>query len=410
MIFCSNNDTLIIGDLNDGYGRNSTLFLITYSTSVLSASFGIAKFLKSGPCRLIPNEGFLSGYCQIGFLMVMLNTLCCIVIKGILLSLACAPWITMDQTKIRTETINLKTFVVWFGLNYLPQLIFVSLILVTAVGIKRTSFIVWNFPTVMLTPLYSYWCIGPVRPYKNLSTSQSGMISIVYKSDKFVVSLPHVWFNIVISSLGLILNYIVFYGFSPLLHIENEVALSHLNQFQNSRIIKFIYLEHKNHKILLVLTIFWVGSVLPIMILQCSNLCNLVCCLCYRSNCLPLLKLTILDSNNINQIVDAQSLKDTFEPVHSKLETKSVCIQTEAIMTNADCQTDVIYQKDVHIQAVPDSQTVGSQISPNLRSVELQATPDPVLTQDCGIMVCPENENVAIQVLPVHRSVQTQTK
>ena len=41
-------------------GSNFTLFLATYMTSLLAASFGLAKALKTGPCEILPYGGLLS--------------------------------------------------------------------------------------------------------------------------------------------------------------------------------------------------------------------------------------------------------------------------------------------------------------------------------------------------------------
>ena len=67
------NDVKIIGDLQEGYSQESIIFLVGFSTSVMSATFGLAKFFKDGPCKLLPTEGFLSGYGQLGFILVLLN-------------------------------------------------------------------------------------------------------------------------------------------------------------------------------------------------------------------------------------------------------------------------------------------------------------------------------------------------
>ena len=47
------------------------LFYAKVATSIVSASLGIAKFLKLGPCRLIPNEGILGGYGSLSFLLLL---------------------------------------------------------------------------------------------------------------------------------------------------------------------------------------------------------------------------------------------------------------------------------------------------------------------------------------------------
>ena len=45
------------------------MYLVTTVTSLLSAAFGMAKFLKTGPCRLVSNDGLLGGYFQLGFIL-----------------------------------------------------------------------------------------------------------------------------------------------------------------------------------------------------------------------------------------------------------------------------------------------------------------------------------------------------
>ena len=51
---------LFVGE--DGGYATTILFIAAFITSIVSASLGIAKFLKLGPCHLIPNEGILGGY------------------------------------------------------------------------------------------------------------------------------------------------------------------------------------------------------------------------------------------------------------------------------------------------------------------------------------------------------------
>ena len=54
---------------------------IAFVTSAYSSVFGMAKFLKSGPCRLIPNEGPLGGFTTGSFLLLFLTTLVMVFVK-----------------------------------------------------------------------------------------------------------------------------------------------------------------------------------------------------------------------------------------------------------------------------------------------------------------------------------------
>ena len=114
------NDVKIIGDLQEGYSQESILFLVGFSTSVMSATFGLAKFFKDGPCKFLPTEGFLLGYGQLGFILVLLNIMITIFLKGCLLALACAPFVNFQLDAV-------NAVLIWSSLNYLPQTIYVSI-------------------------------------------------------------------------------------------------------------------------------------------------------------------------------------------------------------------------------------------------------------------------------------------
>ena len=103
---------------------NPELFIATFSTSVITATLGIAKFLKIGPCRLVPDQGPLGGHGTLAFLMLMLNIASTIVSKGIML------------TAIGYDTGPGSLFYgypdgqnmaigVWLAICYLPQLLYV---------------------------------------------------------------------------------------------------------------------------------------------------------------------------------------------------------------------------------------------------------------------------------------------
>jgi len=107
------------------YFLNPNLFIATFTTSVFTATLGIAKFLKIGPCRLIPDQGPLGGHGTLAFLMLMLNIASSIVSKGIML-----PAIGFGAfeffgggpiSKSPSMVIG-----VWIAICYLPQLVYVS--------------------------------------------------------------------------------------------------------------------------------------------------------------------------------------------------------------------------------------------------------------------------------------------
>jgi hypothetical protein len=89
----------------------------TLILSVLSGGFGIAKFLKSGPCRIIPNDsGFLDGFVSLAFTGVMLSVIATFVGKGLMLAVVAQ----VDQG------IDFSKAAMWMAFNWLPQFLYVS--------------------------------------------------------------------------------------------------------------------------------------------------------------------------------------------------------------------------------------------------------------------------------------------
>ena len=62
--------------------RDYYLFTASYSISVLTASLGLAKSLKTGPCRTLPQGGALGGYATGRFLLLTIGIGCTLVGKG----------------------------------------------------------------------------------------------------------------------------------------------------------------------------------------------------------------------------------------------------------------------------------------------------------------------------------------
>ena len=58
--------------------NDTILFIVTFTTSVLSAALGMSKYLKLGPCRLLPKNGWCGG-----FPWLMLSMASTLVGKGI---------------------------------------------------------------------------------------------------------------------------------------------------------------------------------------------------------------------------------------------------------------------------------------------------------------------------------------
>ena len=90
----------------------------TLILSVLSGGFGIAKFLKSGPCKIIPGDsGFLDGFVSLGFAGVILSVIATFVGKGLMLAVVAQD----DQGML-----DFFKAAMWMAFNWLPQFLYVS--------------------------------------------------------------------------------------------------------------------------------------------------------------------------------------------------------------------------------------------------------------------------------------------
>ena len=91
--------------------------MLTLATSIASGGFGIAKFLKSGPCKIIPSDGrFLDGFVSLGLPAVVLSILATILGKGFLL-----PVVADNGPEL-----SFLRVLMWIGLNLVPPFLYVS--------------------------------------------------------------------------------------------------------------------------------------------------------------------------------------------------------------------------------------------------------------------------------------------
>ena len=66
------------------FGDSRTMFYINFTISSLTASFGMTKYLLTGPCRLIPIHGYLNGVISWRFLLAYITILLSLMAKTFL--------------------------------------------------------------------------------------------------------------------------------------------------------------------------------------------------------------------------------------------------------------------------------------------------------------------------------------
>ena len=92
---------------------------IAFSTSILSAAFGISKFIKSGPCHILKSDSFLMGFATLSYILVLGNIIATFLSKAFLI-------IFYLSYKYDDGNIDLQRIAI-LSLNYIPQLVHVSL-------------------------------------------------------------------------------------------------------------------------------------------------------------------------------------------------------------------------------------------------------------------------------------------
>ena len=112
MLLVLNSDVLI--EMGPGSDPSSfPLFIVGFTSSVLSASLGMARLLLNGPSKLVKKQGHLGGYAQVGFALIMFSIMFVLVAKALWLAFL------LDSYPLYA--------LVWIGVSLAPQLILVSL-------------------------------------------------------------------------------------------------------------------------------------------------------------------------------------------------------------------------------------------------------------------------------------------
>ena len=129
-------------------GSDANLFFAAYVTSLLTASFGLAKALKTGPCRILPEGRLLS--CR--FLLLIFATLLTLTEKLSLVHL----FITHTVTKSYSI---LLAFILSFAVVLLPGL-FIALVSTWHSKMLKTFLI---HPSFFILPIFTFFTFSSSR-------------------------------------------------------------------------------------------------------------------------------------------------------------------------------------------------------------------------------------------------------
>ena len=158
-------------------------------TSLLSASYALAKFLMTGPIRLVPNRGRLGGHLERGFIFLFTNILLTMLMKGINLGIGSSFWGTTDKN---------WNAVYWILMNLIPQFLFAFIVLWISIGLWKTLNIISRYPGIIMIATFSCWTIGSANTKK---------LSQLFKSkEKIAISPVYTWMNFMITAGASIFN------------------------------------------------------------------------------------------------------------------------------------------------------------------------------------------------------------
>ena len=123
------NPSLFLGSQENFLGiPKTTMFWTTFSISVISGSFGMAKFLKLGPCQIVPSQKL-----HVGFFFLFITMGTTLVAKGWVLGSS-----LFYVVRESSETYDYVTAIMnWISICILPQFMLVS---------RKTNL---NSPTLM---------------------------------------------------------------------------------------------------------------------------------------------------------------------------------------------------------------------------------------------------------------------
>ena len=123
--YCQPKDCGIASLDFDGMKPIDWFFLATFATSVLSASFGVTRFLKNGPMTLMPRNKFGPS-----FLLAMLIVGASLIGKGVILATLLRDSSSLDYWNIKLKIVTterISSIGVWIGVCLIPHLVFVSI-------------------------------------------------------------------------------------------------------------------------------------------------------------------------------------------------------------------------------------------------------------------------------------------
>ena len=175
-----------------------TFFYLTFITSLLSASFGLAKTLKLGICSMMGNGGSFDGLLTCKFLMALLSCGYVLVLKDFMVAMIIS---SVDSFHTNTLTQG-EASGLCVGL-FLPQLL---LAIWSSGGATKSSLnMISQHPSIILLPMFTFFT------FAKMDTSCCGKRDVRVRFSYLYTCLNMVW-SFLFILLFLFLNNFTFSG------------------------------------------------------------------------------------------------------------------------------------------------------------------------------------------------------
>lgn len=212
-------------------GDNSWVMFKSCAISLLSASFGLTKYLKVGPCKCISKGGLLGGILTCRFITAFLSVFFSLPFKVILLADYMAQTRgaftgsnTEDSAPVNSTGSNTtdSTYHLHLSLDtpvsstiliflilvpFISQLLMPLILLAITIGCnKRLVKTIVTYPALLLLPIYTFFSFGPRSLRKCWGQRQEE-----YKQNQIMLSKKWTMVNVVLTVIQLIGTIYMYY-------------------------------------------------------------------------------------------------------------------------------------------------------------------------------------------------------
>ena len=139
-------DTILFGEITDL--QSEVIFFITFSTSVFSASLGLAKCLKVGVAKCISSSGPLDGLLNGKFLIAIVASALALISKGVIIG-----FIVINHPLV---------ILLIMAVLFLPQLFLATLTTIDFRDINSIKILIQH-PSLILLPVFTYFSFARIN-------------------------------------------------------------------------------------------------------------------------------------------------------------------------------------------------------------------------------------------------------